>query len=43
MEKTHFATLQISDALAEQLSRQNEEDLSIREYIQLSIHSKQCR
>ncbi|KUF77402.1 Progesterone-induced-blocking factor 1 [Phytophthora nicotianae] len=40
MEKTHFATLQISDALAEQLSRQNEEDLSIREYIQLSIHSK---
>ncbi|ETK91997.1 hypothetical protein L915_04521 [Phytophthora nicotianae] len=40
MEKTHFATLQISDALAEQLSRQDEEDLSIREYIQLSIHSK---
>ncbi|KAG7390434.1 Progesterone-induced-blocking factor 1 [Phytophthora pseudosyringae] len=40
MEKTHFATLQISDALAEQLSRQNEEDLSIREYVQLSIHSK---
>ncbi|KAE8904513.1 hypothetical protein PF005_g2778 [Phytophthora fragariae] len=40
MEKTHFATLQISDALAEQLSRQNEEDLSIREYIQLSIHLK---
>ncbi|ETM99760.1 hypothetical protein, variant [Phytophthora nicotianae INRA-310] len=40
MEKMHFATLQISDALAEQLSRQDEEDLSIREYIQLSIHSK---
>ncbi|KAF1780064.1 Progesterone-induced-blocking factor 1 [Phytophthora cactorum] len=40
MEKTHFASLQISDALAEQLSRQNEEDLSIRECIQLSIHSK---
>ncbi|KAL3659719.1 hypothetical protein V7S43_015393 [Phytophthora oleae] len=40
MEKTHFASFQISDALAEQLSRQNEEDLSIREYIQLSIHSK---
>ncbi|KAG6615480.1 Progesterone-induced-blocking factor 1 [Phytophthora cinnamomi] len=40
MEKTHFAALQISDALAEQLSRQNEDDLSIREYIQLSIHSK---
>ncbi|KAL4157332.1 hypothetical protein PRNP1_006355 [Phytophthora ramorum] len=40
MEKTHFATLQISDALAEQLSRQSEEDLSIREYIQLAIHSK---
>ncbi|KAL7994206.1 putative progesterone-induced-blocking factor 1 [Plasmopara halstedii] len=40
MEKMHFATLQISDALAEQLSRQDEEDLSVREYIQLSIHSK---
>ncbi|KAG3151739.1 hypothetical protein PI124_g3615 [Phytophthora idaei] len=40
MEKTHFASLQISDALAEQLSRQNGEDLSIRECIQLSIHSK---
>ncbi|KAG2952143.1 hypothetical protein PC117_g3040 [Phytophthora cactorum] len=40
MEKTHFASLQISDALAEQLSRQNEEDLSIRECVQLSIHSK---
>lgn len=40
MEKTHLATLQISDALAEQLSRQNEEDLSIREYLQLSVHFK---
>ncbi|KAG1688724.1 hypothetical protein DVH05_003161 [Phytophthora capsici] len=40
MEKTHFSSLEISDALAEQLQRQNEEDLSIREFIQLSIHSK---
>ncbi|KAK1930196.1 Progesterone-induced-blocking factor 1 [Phytophthora citrophthora] len=40
MEKTHFASLEISDALAEQLQRQDEEDLSIREFIQLSIHSK---
>ncbi|KAG7400419.1 Progesterone-induced-blocking factor 1 [Phytophthora boehmeriae] len=40
MEKTHFATLQISDALAEQLSRQDEDDLSIREYVQLSIYRK---
>ncbi|RLN73639.1 hypothetical protein BBJ28_00004933 [Nothophytophthora sp. Chile5] len=40
MEKTHLAALQISDALAEQLARQKEEDLSVREYMQLTVHSK---
>ncbi|KAF1320993.1 hypothetical protein FI667_g12191, partial [Globisporangium splendens] len=40
MEKTHFTDLQISDALAEQLSRQDEQDLSVKEYIQLTVHRK---
>uniref|UniRef100_K3WNV8 Progesterone-induced-blocking factor 1 n=1 Tax=Globisporangium ultimum (strain ATCC 200006 / CBS 805.95 / DAOM BR144) TaxID=431595 RepID=K3WNV8_GLOUD len=40
LEKTHFTNLQISDALAEQLSRQDEQDLSIKEYIQLTVHRK---
>ncbi|RLN70373.1 hypothetical protein BBJ28_00011939 [Nothophytophthora sp. Chile5] len=40
MEKTHLAALQISDALAEQLARQKEEDLSVREFMQLTVHSK---
>ncbi|TMW64101.1 hypothetical protein Poli38472_014218 [Pythium oligandrum] len=40
MEKTHLHELQISDALAEQLGRQDAGELSVKEALQLQVHRK---
>jgi progesterone-induced-blocking factor 1 len=38
MEKAHMSDLQISDTLAEQLARQLEDDLTVREFVQLHVY-----